>query len=242
MPVKRKLNKKRTKVPRNVKINKKPSSQKKKTTSRKRGRSGRVRKSQMVGGTFSCDKEWEYPDIIKAEAKGRNFNFFIRIRNLIFNCLNEKPNLTLTILQKELKSTITVITNTQELIRKKEKNDDEDIKALLEKLDNLTKAYKDIIKQIENKKLAVANLNESYNTTEGVIDAIFKLIYKSYFNNEKFAKSYYNDNHHSLSVSNFSHKERWVDIANKIDDKKENQDYVDIMFSNNSGLRCYHFV
>ena len=47
MPVKRKLNKKRTKVPRNVKINSKSS---KRASQKKRGRSGRGRKSQS-GGT-----------------------------------------------------------------------------------------------------------------------------------------------------------------------------------------------
>jgi len=46
MPVKRKLNKKRTKVPRNVKINSKSS---KRVSQKKRGRSGRGRKSQRGG-------------------------------------------------------------------------------------------------------------------------------------------------------------------------------------------------
>jgi hypothetical protein len=47
MPVKRKLNKKVTKMPRNVKINPKRS---KRASQKKRGRSGRGRKSQR-GGT-----------------------------------------------------------------------------------------------------------------------------------------------------------------------------------------------
>ena len=50
MPVKRKSSRNAPKITRNVKINSKPSSQKKKTTRRKRGRSGRGRKSQS-GGT-----------------------------------------------------------------------------------------------------------------------------------------------------------------------------------------------
>ena len=49
MPVKRKLNKKRTKVPRNVKIN---SKRPKRASQKKRGRSGRGRKSQSGGGTI----------------------------------------------------------------------------------------------------------------------------------------------------------------------------------------------
>mgnify|MGYP000037552043 FL=1 len=53
MPVKRKLNKKVTKVPRNVKINSKSS---KRASQKKRGRSGRGSKSQR-GGDDGCVKQ-----------------------------------------------------------------------------------------------------------------------------------------------------------------------------------------
>ena len=70
MPVKRKLNKKRTKVPRNVKINSKRSSQKKKTTRRKRGRSGR--KSQRGGCEKWTSKELEQIFSNKNENVNKN--------------------------------------------------------------------------------------------------------------------------------------------------------------------------
>ena len=59
MPVKRKLNKKRTKMPRNVKINQKGS---KRASQKKRGRSGRGRKSQRGGVENECEEALKRTD------------------------------------------------------------------------------------------------------------------------------------------------------------------------------------
>ena len=86
MPVKRKLNKKRTKVPRNVKINSKSS---KRASQKKRGRRGRGRKSQRGGNDCSHHKPFSEAEKTTVKQKVDLKTLTGKIRKL-YNALPNK--------------------------------------------------------------------------------------------------------------------------------------------------------
>ena len=88
MPVKRKLNKKVTKVPRNVKINSKRS---KRASQKKRGRSGRGRKSQRGGTNSESNFVTEFQTINVPVDTLANFLTDVTNEN-VWTKISDEPN------------------------------------------------------------------------------------------------------------------------------------------------------